>query len=146
MRQSCRILRINKSHHFRQIGEVSNRPLLCGNSPSQKRENIRSELAVIRQILSRRSAKYARLLPFNMFSNKLPKLIDRCDRVDVTLALRLSPSKKSVSAQNNSIAAGIRGNRALQHHSQFKSGTLPRHPNEFMPESFVELAHLLGAI
>jgi len=101
---------------------------------------------VIRQILSRRSAKYAGLLAFDVFYDKLPKPIDHRDRIDVTLALRPAPRKKSMPTQNNSVAARIRRNRALKHHSQFKSGPLPRQPNQFMPESLVELAHLLGAI
>ena len=50
------------------------------------------------------SPKQLRSPPFQMLRNELPELVDDCDRVQVAIALRFSPSEEPVTAKKDAIA------------------------------------------
>src|SRR5437868_7548722 len=81
-----------------------------------------------------------------MLLDKLTKLIDHCQRVQVALVLSLSPRKQTMTTEDDSVAPGVVIDGVAQHHREFKSGALPRHPNQFMVESPIELFHLALAV
>src|SRR5947209_623505 len=72
--------------------------------------------------------------------------IDRLDTAEITLALRSSPRKKTVAAQQNTIAPRVLLHRAGELKSQFEAGTLPMQPDDFASELLVELVELALAV
>src|ERR1700736_911690 len=74
-----------------------------------------------------------------MLQNEFTHLIDGVNAVQVAIVLRHSPGEKSVSAENKAFGAGIVFDGPLDHQSQFKSGSQPRHPHDLSTKFFVEL-------
>ncbi len=68
------------------------------------------------------------------------------DRIFVALLLRISPGKEAVAAQHHAIAVRTLLHRAPQHHGQFESRTLPRHPDEMVVEPTIEFFHLFPPV
>ena len=74
--------------------------------------------------------------------DELPDLVDRVDRIQVALPLRLPPGKQSVPAQHDPVAARILLDRPLHRQRQFEPRPLPRQPHQPVPELAIELFHL----
>jgi len=53
---------------------------------------------------------------FEVFGYELPELVDDRDGVHVTLMLCVSPRKKTMAAQNDTVAIGRLLNGFAQHH------------------------------
>ena len=81
-----------------------------------------------------------------MALDELADLIDDGDGIEIRLALGVSPGKKAVAAEHNSIAAGHSFHCALHHHGKLKARTLPRDPHHLVAELVIELVHLFLAV
>src|SRR6478752_705658 len=81
-----------------------------------------------------------------MVHHKLPQLVDDADCVLVALLLRISPGKQAVTAQHHAVAVWTLLHRAPQHHGQFESRALPRHPDEMVIKPAIELFHLFPPV
>ena len=57
--------------------------------------------------------------------HELSELVDDGNRVEIALALRLSPCKQPVASQHHAIAANCLFHYSLQHHTQLEARTLP---------------------
>src|SRR6185437_1020381 len=81
-----------------------------------------------------------------MLYDKLPQLIDYADCVLVAFLLRVSPGEQAVTAQHDAVAVRTLLHRAPQHHGQFESRPLPRHPDEMVVKPAIELFHLFPPV
>ncbi len=81
-----------------------------------------------------------------MVYHKLSELIDDRNRIFVALLLGISPGEQAVTAQHNAIAVRTLLHGATQHHGQFETRTLPRHPNQMVVIQTIELFHLFATI
>jgi hypothetical protein len=78
--------------------------------------------------------------------NKLPQLVDDADCVLVAFLLRISPGEQAVTSQHDAVAVWTLLHRAPQHHGQFESRALPRHPDEMVVKPAIELFHLFPPV
>src|SRR5882672_7741378 len=83
-----------------------------------------------------------RPLLLSMRLYKLAHLVNGTDTVQVAIALRVPPREQAMPPQDDAVGVGIGLNRAIQHQSQLKPGTLPRNPHDIALELLVELFQL----
>ena len=81
------------------------------------------------------AAKKRALLPAQ---NEFAHLVDGKNAAEIAVALRCSPSEESVSAKKDSIGARIVPDSFFDEQSEFKSGALPRDPDDLAVEFLVE--------
>ncbi len=81
-----------------------------------------------------------------MLRNELPELVDDCDRIQVAIALRFSPSEEPVTAEKDAIAIRCSIHGFTQHHGQLKTRPLPGQPNQLVRVRSIELFHFVAAI
>src|SRR5271167_2166944 len=77
---------------------------------------------------------------------KYGQLIDDRDGVDVAVALRLTPGKQPVSAQNDSVTVGLIFDGFAEHYSEFESRTLPGKPDQLVIVESIELLHFFEPV
>jgi hypothetical protein len=82
----------------------------------------------------------------DMLGYKLPKPIDDRDGVFVALLLCLPPREQAVATEHDSVTAGIVLYCFAQLQCQFESWAPPGNPDESVPETTVELLHLLQSV
>src|SRR3954462_12144978 len=83
-----------------------------------------------------------RLMPKDEFAH----LVDRVNAVQIAIALCHAPCEETMTAKDQPFGACVVLHRPLDEQCQFKSRTLPRHPDDLAPKFFVELFQLALSI
>src|SRR5690348_11495092 len=81
-----------------------------------------------------------------MLVNKLAHLINGSNAVQIALALRVTPGKEAMAAEQNTITSGGLFDGLFQLERQFKTGTLPGKPHDVTAVSAIEFFELLLSV
>src|SRR6266700_6008554 len=77
-----------------------------------------------------------------MLQNEFAHLINGMNAVQVTLALRHSPSEEAMAAEDKSHGAGIVFDRPFNQKCEFETRALPGNPRDLATKFFIELIQL----
>ena len=81
-----------------------------------------------------------------MFGDEFAHLVDGLNAAEVAVALRHAPGEEAMTAEQNSVDAGIFADGFFDEQSQFKAGALPGNPYDLALELLVELFELALAV
>src|SRR5712671_6342970 len=112
---------IYKSKNLGGGAERTNQALLGRHAAPHKRVYILGEREMILKNGCMVPAKQLCSPSFEVLGYELPELVDDRDGVRVALMLGVSPRKKTVAAQNDTVAVGRLLYGVAQHHGQLKT-------------------------